>query len=189
VLGGLTAAACTGRRYLPLALGMGVVVLSRSLSRAKLEREPHRLASRTLLAGCAAFVAATGCSTEKDPWRDAPVLEAKLVEQLSLPARVANLYQFGGYLDYAWNGRIRVLVDGRNQLFEQGAFADSADLKAVQGWREILDRRGINTVLWESRSPLDAALAVSPDWLLVRRGRIAVVYSRQHPLPIPSPRH
>ena len=124
----------------------------------------------------------SGCSMDKDPWRDVPAVEARLIDELKLPDRVANAYHWGGYLDYAWNGRRKVFVDGRNQLFENGAFEDAQRLSQLVDWTDVLDRNAINTVLWERGSPLDWALSRSADWLLVRRGRIAVVYTRREPI-------
>ena len=78
-----------------------------------------------------------------------------------------------------------VFVDGRNQLFEHGAFEDEARIERLENWAAIIDRYSINTVLWEKGSALDVALAESGAWQEVHRGRIAVLYVRrpsQNPL-------
>lgn len=177
-------AAVLGRRYLPLALAFAIVVAARQLSaiwatRSKRDEPAWALALSCVAAGAAFW----GLSVEKDPFRDVPLEEAALIERLPLPDRVANVYHWGGFLDYAWNGRRKVFVDGRNQLFEHGAFEDEGRLAALDHWSEILDRYRINTVLWERNSPLDVALSRSPDWQSVRRGPIAVLYVRRQPLP------
>jgi hypothetical protein len=136
----------------------------------------------TLVAAGTAFF---GLSADKDPFRDVPLDEAAMIEQLPLPDRVANIYHWGGFLDYAWDGRRKTFVDGRNQLFEHGAFEDEQRLATLQDWQGILTRYRINTVLWQRNSALDVALSQSAEWHQVRRGRIAVVYVRKQPLSLP----
>jgi hypothetical protein len=133
----------------------------------------------------AAGTAVFGISADKDPFRDVPLEEAAMIERLPLPDHVANLYHWGGFLDYAWDGRRKTFVDGRNQLFEGGAFEDERRLAHLEHWSEILTRYRINTVLWERNSALDVALSQSADWLQVRRGRIAVLYVRRQQLSSP----
>lgn len=185
VLGALLVAACAARRHQPLALAFAIAVVARDLS----QRVPHLLqdpaARRWATIATAAVATATsiyGLSTDKDPWRDVPFDEARLIEDAGLPDHVANIYHWGGFLDYAWAGRRKVFIDGRNQLFER-TFADSRRLNRVEEWAEVLDRYRINTVLWERGSALDYALSQSPDWAMLQRGRIAVVYVRRQALP------
>lgn len=173
----LTCAAATGRRYLPLACGFGIVTLLRSAPAL-----PSWLGKPALSAAVAAAASVLGLAASKDPYRDVPVEEAALVERLGLPDNVANLYHWGGYLDFAWHERRRVLVDGRNHLFEGGAFDAESRLASGERIRETLSAYRINTVIWERGSVLDAALASSPEWRLVHRGRIAVLYERVHPV-------
>lgn len=184
LIAGWAIAAAMGRRYLPLAVAFAIVVLARQLSATFAARstraEPLWALALTCVAAATAF---WGLSVDKDPFRDVPLEEAALIERLPLPDRVANVYHWGGFLDYAWNGRRKVFVDGRNQLFEHGAFEDERRLAALENWSEILERYRINTVLWERDSPLDVALSRSADWQQVRRGPIAVLYARRRPLP------
>ncbi len=179
-------AGASARRYLPLGAALASVVLARraSLSWPSVSSSPSARASVLALLALAAGTAFWSLSADKDPWRDVPLEEASLVDQLGLPDHVVNSYQWGGFLDYAWNGRRKVFVDGRNQLFEHGAFEDARRLGGLDGWSAILDRYRANTVIWERNSPLDLALAASPAWALVRRGRIAVLYVRKEPLPL-----
>jgi hypothetical protein len=183
-------AAATGRRYLPLALMFAIAVGARELSArwaARAEPSDRRSAlvwvlALTIVATGTAFF---GLSADKDPFRDVPFEEAAIIERLPLPDHVANIYHWGGFLDYAWDGRRKTFVDGRNQLFEHGAFADERRLATLQNWSEVLTRYRINTVLWERGSALDLALSRSAEWQPVRRGRIAVLYVRKQPLSVP----
>ena len=130
-------------------------------------------------------LSAYGLGVDKDPWRDVPLEEAAAIETAGLPDRIANLYHWGGYLDYAWAGRRKVFIDGRNQLFDRQVFHDFERLDRLDSWQEVLDRHAINTVLWERGSALDRALLASPAWAPVVRGRLAVVYVRRRKMPAP----
>jgi len=176
----LAIAAVSGRRYLPLALAFSIVVVARQISAAftSVALDAGR-ASSAAFASVALGAAFWGLSADKDPWQNVPLEEARLVEMLALPDHVAHSYHWGGFLDYVWYGRRKVFVDGRNQLFEGGAFEDHSRLARLEGWREVLDRYRINTVIWERDSPLDAALAQSGEWTQLRRGPIAVLYVRK----------
>lgn len=186
VLGALLLAGCTARRYEPLGLGFAIVVLGRILSRRLLAAAPRGRAfarpARLAMAAAAAALSFRDMAVDKDPWRDVPVVEARLIDELGLPDRVANIYHWGGYLDYVWAGHRKVFIDGRNQLYDRRVFDDSLRLASLNAWEAILDDYGVNTVLWERGSPLDRALGASPDWVRVRRGRIAVVYVRRSAL-------
>lgn len=179
VLGIWIAASAISRRYLPLGGMYALAVLGRLASAAWPGRARRFLPGYLALAAAGTSASIWGISTEKDPFRDVPRVEAYMIESLGLPDRIANAYHWGGYLDYAWNGRRKVFVDGRNQLFEGGAFEAAAQLERLESWRGVLDRYGIQTVLWERGSALDHALAESGEWTLVRRGRIAVVWVRR----------
>jgi hypothetical protein len=189
----LGAAAAVGRRYEPLALGFALAAAGRVLrGRAPSLPAGVKAGLATLVSLCAAGLCAHGLALDKDPWRDVPLDEARLIEEAQLPDRIANLYHWGGYLDYAWAGRRKVFIDGRNQLFDRRVFRDFQRLNRLDRWQEVLDRYAVNTVLWESGSALDQALLASPDWALARRGRIAVVYVRRSALPAQRaavPRH
>ncbi len=185
VLGVLLLAACAARRHEPLALAFAIAVVARDLS----EHAPRFLTgsdARRIAVVSGAVVASGisiyGLSADKDPWRDVPLDEARLIEEANLPDNVANIYHWGGFLDYVWSPRRKVFIDGRNQLFEGRVYDDARRLDRLEQWPEVLDRYRINTVLWQRGGPLDYALSISPDWALVQRGRIAVVYVRRKPL-------
>jgi hypothetical protein len=187
VLALLTVAAARGRRYEPLALGFAIAAVGRALDEPLSRRlsAAVRGALGALVSLAALGLAAYGLAPDKDPWRDVPLEEAAAVERAALPDRIANLYHWGGYLDYAWAGRRKVFIDGRNQLFDRQVFHDFERLDRLDGWQEVLDRYAINTVLWESGSALDRELLASSAWAPVVRGRLAVVYVRRRLLPAP----
>lgn len=46
------------------------------------------------------------------------------------------------------------------------------------GWRDVLDRAGVDYVVFDSGSSLDQVLAAQPSWCVAYRDATAVVYLR-----------
>lgn len=176
------AAACAARRYGTLLVAVELVVLGEVATRALVRSWPPLLASGAAIAATVAQLAvfATYARERKDPLFHVPAHAAAVVEARALPDRVMNPYHWGGYLDYAWAGRRKVFVDGRNNLFENGVFDDAMRISALaDGWGDLLDMYEVRTVLWESGAPLDRALGKSSAWREVHRDGRAVVYVRR----------
>jgi hypothetical protein len=171
-----TAAACMARRYGTMLVAFEVLLVGRAL--------PVRSLARPWMAhaaGALALVAAALMLRErKDPLRDVPAAAAAVIVARALPERVMNPYHWGGYLDYAWRGERKAFIDGRNQLFSNGAFTDATTLWSLApGWEDVLDVYEVGTVLWESGAPLDRALQFDARFREVYRDRIAVIYVRR----------
>jgi hypothetical protein len=88
----------------------------------------------------------------------------------SLPAtpdstRILAYYDWGGYAIWRLYPRYQVFVDGRADLYGDtllGQFETAISLH--DGWREILDQWGVNTVLLPPNCALAQALMINPDW-------------------------
>jgi len=46
------------------------------------------------------------------------------------------------------------------------------------GWQDLLDRAGVDYVVFDSGSSLDEVLAAQPNWRLAYRDATAVIYLR-----------
>jgi hypothetical protein len=186
LLGGVVAT-CWARRYGTLLAGVELAVAGNALSHEVPRRIAERLGARVLLAaaGLEALGALGLLATHVVyPLRDVPVAATACIRELSLSDNVMSPYHWGGYLEYAWDGRRKAFIDGRNQLFDNGAYDDALRLSYLMpGWRTVLDVYEARTVLWERGAPLDVALARSPRWQLVCRGRLADVYVRRRGRP------
>jgi hypothetical protein len=190
------AAACAARRHLePLSIVCVFVVgrrvdalLATRATRATRAPRATRALGRvaSLATGAVAVVGgvllALDLRSPKDPLAQVPSDAAAFVVDHGLRENVMNPYHWGGYLDYAWSGRPRVFIDGRNNLFDNGVFDDHASIASLEpSWLALLDVYEIQTVLWERGAPLDRALHDQPGWREAFRGRLAVVYVRQGP--------
>ena len=177
------AVTCVARRYGTMLVAAELMILGRVASEPFVTPAWARTAARPLLAIFTVVqiaVVAVHARERKDPLFHVPAEAAGIVEAENLPDRVMNPYHWGGYLDWAWQGRRKVFVDGRNNLFANGTFDDAMRVASLaDGWGDLLDMYEIGTVLWENGAPLDRALAKHPGWQEVHRDRRAVLYVRR----------
>jgi hypothetical protein len=102
----------------------------------------------------------------------------------SQPARIYNVYDWGGYLQY-WLPERKVFIDGRaNTVYSSAFYIENLRIhKADPGWETILRKRKVNLVLWpntpraKSYAPLLRALQGSPNWKLVYGDDTAVLFA------------
>ena len=172
-------AAISARRHVGLLLGVVLVQLGRLCDAELGEHRARFLRWQARLAPLAAACAVLLLLSPKDPVASNPALAARFIEAQRLPDRVFNLYVWGGYLDYAWRGRRKVFIDGRNHLFGNGVFDDCARIEAAApGFESLLDLYEIRTALVHRGSALDSALAQKPPWRLAYADALAAVYTR-----------
>ncbi|MCU0274400.1 MAG: hypothetical protein MUE34_14305 [Acidimicrobiales bacterium] len=71
----------------------------------------------------------------------------------------------GNYLDLRYGDEARVFVDDRFEFHDADVMADYVALvRARRDWRAVLDRHGIDVVLWEHDHPLAELLELDPGW-------------------------
>lgn len=102
------------------------------------------------------------------------------VEQLRLlpPGRLANPYNWGGYLIYR-APEFPVSMDGRNDMYGARLLARQMLLEELRpGWDDFLDDNDVRYVLWQRSAPLAEALRLTEGWTLVHEDRRAVVFER-----------
>jgi len=91
-----------------------------------------------------------------------------------------NSYNWGGYMMYYLPNE-KVFVDGRTDLYGD-EFLSNDYLKTATGapgWRDTLDRYGINLVAVEASSGLARNLREEPGWTLNYEDKMAVVFVRR----------
>ncbi len=111
--------------------------------------------------------------------RSLPVAGARLIEDAGLPDPVFNEQTWGGYLIHQWYPRRRVFIDGRVDMYGPTIARDYLRVVLVRpGWREVLDRYGVRTILIEKDSPLSMLLLASGEWERVLQGDVEDVFVR-----------
>jgi len=118
----------------------------------------------------------------KQPAIDAqefPVAAIDFLRSQKLARPIFNEYDWGGYLIWTLYPEYRVYIDGRadvygDQMVEE--FLRAHDGKP--GWRELLERDGIHTVLIRPDIPLASLLRIDTAWQKVFEDKQAVIFVR-----------
>lgn len=73
----------------------------------------------------------------------------------------------GNYLELRYDGQMPVFIDDRYDLHDRRLIADYLKLAdGATGWDEVLDRLGVDVVLWRADEQLVPLLASSTTWRL-----------------------
>jgi hypothetical protein len=103
-----------------------------------------------------------------DPY---PVDEIDLLEDRGLLSDPATVFvhreAVGNYLTLRFGDRANVFMDDRFDFHPIDLVADHLDLLEGGEYRQILDRRRADLVLWESDRPLSQWLVEAPEWQVV----------------------
>ena len=102
-----------------------------------------------------------------------PVAGAQFVVDHDLPGPVFNDQAWGGYLIYRWYPSRRVFIDGRIDMYGPDIVRDYVTVAAAKpGWRDVLERYAVRTVLVGHDSALSVLLGTDPQWRRVFQGEV-----------------
>ena len=113
-----------------------------------------------------------------------PVAAATFIERERaagrLLGRVFSPDQFGGYLIYRFEGRLKVFFDGRSDFYNQGAaFGDALKIgRVTPGWDELLDRYDVEWMLLGPNTPIAVTALSSGQWVREYQDATALVLTR-----------
>jgi len=108
-----------------------------------------------------------------------PARAADFLEQQGLEHRVFAKDQWGGYLIYRFEGRLKVFVDGRSDFYGTDLLETYAKVVEVKpGWDAVLKQYGVRFVLVPPDHALASALDLSRGWKRVYTDSVATVFER-----------
>jgi len=108
-----------------------------------------------------------------------PARAADFLEQRGLDHRVFTKDQWGGYLLYRFQGRMKVFADGRSDFYGQDFLETYATVVEVRpGWDTVLRQYGVRFVLAPPDQALASALSLSTGWKRVYTDSVAAVFER-----------
>jgi Flp pilus assembly protein TadD len=117
-----------------------------------------------------------------------PEKAAEFILRERLPGNIFNDYDLGGYLVFRLGQQYPDYVDGRAIPFLDVMFEQREVMRQPpdsEAWRELADRRGINTLIFSvARSLTDVPLpqfCTSQAWKLVYLDNVAAVFLRNRP--------
>jgi hypothetical protein len=96
-----------------------------------------------------------------------------------LGRRLLTTDLWGGYVIHAYWPRQQVFIDDRYDMYPTGLAEDYLVLDAGgEGWERVLDRHGIDVVVWRTRKPLARLLDGGGGWRRLYRDDLASVWIR-----------
>ena len=118
-----------------------------------------------------------------------PVAAMRWVEEQGLLGqRLMTDDAWGGYLILKYWPKQKVFVDDRYDMYPRRVLEDFIDFSDADGrWREILDRNGIEVVVWPAQATIVRLMETDPAWTAVHRDKRAVVFVRGRPLAAAQP--
>lgn len=117
------------------------------------------------------------------PNRPLPVEAARFLASHDIVQRLANPYEWGGYLIWKFHPREVAFIDGRADLYPASFIEDYMRLESGSpGWREFLDQHDVEAVLWRSGPtgfPLREVLQADRAFVRIYADSVAEVYVRR----------
>lgn len=103
--------------------------------------------------------------------------------QIKPNARVLAEYGWGGYVIYRmYQGGGRVFVDGRNDMYDQSVLSDYSTIRGANpGWRPLVDRYGVDAMLFPPGEPITKGPALDAGWCEAYRDSVGVLLLRTCP--------
>lgn len=108
--------------------------------------------------------------------RDFPTRAVAFLQQHPPGGHILNHYDWGGYLIWKLYPNTPVFIDGRADLYGSQLLHDFADIYQFKdGWRQILQRWHVQTVIVPPDSALAIGLQSAPDWTVAYQDSQAIV--------------
>jgi len=98
--------------------------------------------------------------------------------------RMYNQYGWGGYLVYRFypQANRRVFIFGEAALMGDDLLNEYQDVQTLRpDWKSVLDKMGVDYIVYNRGEALANVLATQPDWTLVYQDSVAVIYVRKTP--------
>jgi hypothetical protein len=189
-------AALDAVRHIPIFVLVAIPVIAAALpvasaSPAALQRRPDSSRFRPLfnmvvvvLIGVFALVKWVSLARSQDA-REAKQYPERAVAFLQAspqPRRIFVYYDWGGYAIWKLYPEYRVFVDGRADLYGDDLLRQfKTAMQLRTGWRDVLDRWTVETVLVPPSCALAQALLLDPNWHATFVDSKAVILLRTHP--------
>ena len=108
-----------------------------------------------------------------------PVAATEFLKKERISGNMFNNDEFGDYLIFAARD-YRVFMDGRSDMYGEKFGNDYLRVaNTLPGWKAILERYHITWVIFDSESPLTAALQEEKDWQAIYTDRVATVFVKK----------
>ncbi len=189
-------AALDAVRHIPIFILVVIPVIAAALpvnaaSLAAAQRPPRSsrfrlLFNTAILVPIALFALVNWVSLARNQdAREADQFPKKAVSFLlagNYPQRIFVYYDWGGYAIWKLYPEYRVFVDGRADLYGDDLLDQFKTAVRLQtGWRDVLDRWQVETVLVPTSSAVAQALLLDPNWHAAFSDSKSIILLRTHP--------
>jgi hypothetical protein len=111
-----------------------------------------------------------------------PVAAVEFLKKEPITGNMFNNDEFGDYLIFAAWPAYRVFMDGRSDMYGAKYGSSYFTIANVQrGWKAELEKYHITWVIFDTNSPLTAALQDQQDWQPIYSDRIATIIVKKTP--------
>jgi hypothetical protein len=127
-------------------------------------------------------LAATGAINYRFSDKKFPVAAVDFLKSEAITGNMFNSDEFGDYIIFAAWPKYRVFMDGRSDMYGEKFGRDY--LRAAHGlpgWNEVFEKYVISWVIFDTKSPLTAALQEHRDWQPIYSDAIATIFVRRIP--------
>jgi hypothetical protein len=193
----LAAGACMALRHMRLSFAFGVFagpVVARMLARFMGPQREDRYrpwvnaALFAVSAGIIGFAFPGQAALERQVTQAAPRAAVDYIGRAGIRGRMLNDYTWGNYLIWALPEH-KVFIDGRSEFYEWAGI-----LPQYMRWvtleeepRQLLDKYGIAFCLLGADAPISRVMALLPEWRMVYRDGVAVVFVKDGTQPAGPP--
>jgi hypothetical protein len=111
-----------------------------------------------------------------------PRAACDFIERQGWSGRLYNEFDWGGFCIWRFYPRQQVFIDGRCEVYFQGAWENHQAVHYAQAdWQQRLRDARVDTLLINPNSYLNRVLPVSTEWTRVYGDPTALVFRRTHP--------
>jgi hypothetical protein len=173
------------------AIAIGLDAALRDRQPEERLRPPKIARARRLMEiaiGVVVAVAGVGIFVPRDPAgavqrsieRELPVQGVELLRERFPAGRILADYGWGGYvIGTMYDLGARVMVDGRNDMYDDSILAEYATVRdAAPGWEDIVDRYRVDAMLFPPYRPITRGAAERAGWCEAFRDENEVLYLR-----------
>jgi hypothetical protein len=118
-----------------------------------------------------------------------PSHQESLTAHPEVGTRMYNQYGWGGYLAYRFypDPHRQVFIFGEAALMGDSLLNDYEDIQTLRpDWTALLDKYGVDYVVYNRGEALANVLATQPGWTLAYQDSVAVIYVRAPRPPVPG---
>jgi hypothetical protein len=112
-----------------------------------------------------------------------PVAAVEFLKKEPITGNIFNSDEFGDYIIFAAWPKYRVFMDGRSDMYGEKFGRDY--LRAAHGlpgWKEVFEKYAISWVMFDTKSPLTAALQEHRDWQPIYTDAVATIFVKRIPV-------